>query len=275
MSEETREASRSAAKGVVNSILVSAIAGYVLIMALTFAIQDLKGVEDSGTFAAVTVLQQALSNGLAEFLLFIAVVGQFFCGMSAVTSASRMLYAFSRDRAVPGHAYWSRLNKRHVPAHGVILICVLAFLLAAPAWSSNTAFVYAAVTSVATIGLYVAYALPIYLRLRTGDAFERGPWHVGRWYKVLNIIALIWVAFICILFILPLTDTAVPWNSNFDYKTANYAPVAVGIVLVAITVWWHLSAKHWFKGPIRNIDEEIADPMAPDKPLAEPPSTPA
>jgi amino acid transporter len=270
MSEETREAARSAAKGVVNSILVSAVAGYVLIMALTFAIQDLKGVEAAGTFAAVAVLQQALSNGLAEFLLFIAVVGQFFCGMSAVTSASRMLYAFSRDRAVPGHGYWSRLNKRHVPAHSVVLICFLAFLLAAPAWSSNTAFVYAAVTSVATIGLYVAYALPIYLRLRTGDAFERGPWHVGRWYKVLNVIALLWVAFICILFIMPLTDTAVPWNSNFDYKTANYAPVAVGIVLVAITVWWHLSAKRWFKGPIRNIDEEIADPMAPDKPLIEP-----
>ena len=267
MSEETREAARSAAKGVVNSILVSAVAGYVLIMALTFSIQDLKGVQDSGTFAAVTVLQQGLSNGLAEFLLFIAVVGQLFCGMSSVTSASRMLYAFSRDRAVPGHTFWAKLNRSHVPAHGVVLICVLAFLLAAPAWSSNTAFVYAAVTSVATIGLYVAYALPIYLRLRKGEEFERGPWHVGRWYRPLNVIALLWVAFICILFIMPLTDTAVPWNSSFDYKTANYAPVAVGVVLVGITAWWLLSARKWFKGPIRNIDAELADPMQPDKPL--------
>src|SRR4051812_4597074 len=150
MSEETREASRSAAKGVVNSVLVSAVAGYVLIMALTFAITDLKDVADSGTFAAVTALQQALGDGGAEFLLFIAVMGQLFCGMSAITSASRMLYAFSRDRAVPGHGYWSKLNKQHVPAHAVILIAVLAFILALPAWSGDAFFVYAAVTSVAT-----------------------------------------------------------------------------------------------------------------------------
>jgi amino acid transporter len=271
MSEETREASVSAAKGVVNSILVSAIAGYVLIMALTFAITDLGKVEAAGTFAAVTVFQQALSSGLAEFLLFIAVVAQFFCGMSAITSASRMLYAFSRDRAVPGHRFWSSLNSRHVPAHAVVLIATLAFLLALPAWSSNTAFVYAAITSVATIGLYVAYILPIYLRFRAGDSFERGPWNLGRWYRPINVIAMIWVAFICVLFIMPLTDAAVPWNSNFDYKLFNYAPVAVGVVIVAISLWWMLSARHWFKGPIRTIDEPD-ESMTPGPPAA---TTPA
>ena len=37
----------------------------------------------------------------AEFLLLIAVVAQFFCGTASVTSASRMMFAFSRDGAVP------------------------------------------------------------------------------------------------------------------------------------------------------------------------------
>jgi amino acid transporter len=270
MSEETREASMSAAKGVVNSILVSAIAGYVLIMALTFAIKDLGAVADSGSFAAITALQQALGNGGAEFLLFIAVMGQLFCGMSAITSASRMLYAFSRDRAVPGHGYWSRLNAKHVPAHAVILIAVLAFILALPAWSGQTLFVYAAITSVATIGLYVAYIIPVYLRFRAGGSFEPGPWNLGRWSKPINIIAMLWVAFICVLFILPVTDTAVWWSSKFDYKTANYAPIVFLIVIAAVAIWWRASAHKWFKGPIRNIDDEIADPMDPDKPLATP-----
>jgi amino acid transporter len=260
MSEETREASKAAAKGVVNSVIVSAVAGYVLIMALTFAITDVKAVAESGTFAAVTVLEQALGETGVELLLAIAVFGQLFCGMSAITSASRMLYAFSRDRAVPGHGLWSKLNKQHVPANAVILIAVLAFILALPAWSGDTAFVYAAVTSIATIGLYVAYILPIYLRFRQGDQFETGPWNLGRWYKVLNVIAMIWVAFICILFILPVTDSAVPWNDGFDYKTVNYAPIVFLVVLAGVSIWWHTSAKKWFKGPIRNIDDEIADP---------------
>jgi amino acid transporter len=270
MSEETREASRSAARGVVNSVLVSAVAGYILIMSLTFAIQDLPAVADAGSFAAVEVLSQALSEHAAEFLLFIAVVGQLFCGMSAITSASRMLYAFSRDRAVPGHSYWSKLNASHVPAHAVVLIAFLAFVLALPAWSGDAFFVYAAVTSVATIGLYIAYILPIYLRFRAGDSFDPGPWSLGSRYKVINILAMIWVAFICILFIMPLTDAAVPWNDDFDYKSMNYAPIAIAVVIIAIAAWWHLSAKRWFKGPIRNIDEEIADPMNPDRQLRDP-----
>jgi amino acid transporter len=270
MSEETREASMSAAKGVVSSIIVSAVAGYILIMSLTFAITDLGAVADSGSFAAVTVLEQALGERGVEFLLFIAVMGQLFCGMSAITSASRMLYAFSRDRAVPGHGYWARLNANHVPAHAVILIAFLAFVLALPAWSGDTFFVYAAITSVATIGLYVAYIIPIYLRFRAGDEFETGPWNLGPRYRIINIIAMVWVGFICILFILPVTDSAVPWNDGFDYKTLNYAPIAVGVTILAISIWWFTSAKNWFKGPIRNIDDEIADPMNPDKPLADP-----
>jgi amino acid transporter len=264
MSEETRGASRAAARGVVMSVVVSAIAGYILIMALTFGIKDLDAVAAAGPQAAIEAMRQGVGQTAMEWLLFIAVMGQLFCGMSAVTSASRMLFAFSRDRAVPGHRLWSKLNGRHVPAYAVLLICVLAFLLAAPAWSGQTAFVYAAVTSVATIGLYVAYIIPIYLRLRKGDDFDPGPWSLGRWYKPLNIISIIWVGFICVLFIMPLSDTAVPWNDSFDYKTANYAPLAVGVVIVAVSVWWAVSAKHWFKGPIRNIDEPPASPSEPE-----------
>jgi amino acid transporter len=266
MSEETRSASIGAAKGVVNSIIVSAIAGYLLIMALTFSIKNLGKVASSGSFAVITVLQQALGKGGAEALLFIAVIGQLFCGMSAITAASRMLFAFSRDRATPGWRIWSKLNRTHVPANGVILIAFLAFLLALPAWSSQTAFVYVAITSVATIGLYLAYILPVYLRLRAGDSFVPGPWTLGRWYKPLNIIAIVWVAAIAILFILPTTEAAIPWSSSFDFKTFNYAPVAVGVTMLLVAGWWLLSARHWFKGPIRTIEE----PPAPEAPTGGP-----
>jgi len=270
LSEETHDASLTAAKGVVNSVLVSAIAGYVLVLVFTFAITDLGQVADAGSFAAIQVLDQALSKTGAEILLAIAVGGQLFCGMSAVTSASRMLFAFSRDGAVPGWRTWSKLNHSHVPANAVLLICFLAFLLAAPAWSGDAFFVYAAVTSVATIGLYVAYILPVYLRLRAGDRFDPGPWSLGRWHKPINIIAIIWVAFICILFIMPVTDAGVWWGDSFDYKSANYAPIVFLIVLAGVTIWWHTSAKRWFKGPRRNIDEEIEAAEEEIEPPAEP-----
>ena len=56
---------------------------------------------------------------------------------------------------------------------------------------------------------------------------------------------------------MPVTDAGVPWSDDFDYKSMNYAPIVFLFVLTAVTVWWHASAKKWFKGPRRTIDQEI------------------
>jgi amino acid transporter len=261
MSEETRDASRAAARGVIGSIVVSAVFGYILALAVTFAIQSFDTTLGAGTFAVKQVFLDSLGNTTAKILLFITVVAQFYCGMSSITSASRMLYAFSRDRAVPGHQLWRRLNRERVPYLAAIAIAVLAFLAAFPAYFGTNGFVaYAAVTSVATIGLYIAYAIPIYLRLRAGDSWEPGEWTLGRWYKPIGWIAVVWVAFIAILFVLPTNPGGVPWHPDkFDWKLFNYAPIAIGGTLLLVGGWWLLSARHWFEGPItQGTAEELA-----------------
>jgi amino acid transporter len=92
-----------------------------------------------------------------------------------------MLYAFSRDRATPGHRLWRRLNRERVPYCAAIAIAVLAFCAAFPAYFGTSGYTaYVAVTSIAVIGLYIAYAIPIFLRLRHGDAWEPGEWNLGR-----------------------------------------------------------------------------------------------
>src|SRR5579871_2592860 len=197
MSEETQNASRSAARGVIMSIVVSAVFGYILALGVTFAIQDVAKTTGAGTFAVKQVYLDALGTHTAEVMLFITVMAQLYCGMSSITSASRMLYAFSRDGATPGHRLWRRLNSQRVPVFSVLAIAVLAFLCAFPAYFGTNGFVaYAAVTSIATIGLYIAYAIPIYLRLRQGDAWEPGEWNLGRSYKLVGWIAVVWVLFI-------------------------------------------------------------------------------
>ena len=112
---------------------------------------------------------------------------------------------------------------------------------------------YAAVTSIAVIGLYIAYGIPILLRLIAGNSFKRGPWHLGQWSRPIGIIAVIWIGFISILFVLP---QAAPGNT---LATFNYAPVAVGAVLLYAGGYWFLSAKNWFKGPkVQGSAEELA-----------------
>ena len=60
----------------------------------------------------------------AEALLFICVIAQFFCVTASITSASRMLFAFSRDGAVPGHRLWRQVGRNRVPQLSVIAIVV-------------------------------------------------------------------------------------------------------------------------------------------------------
>jgi amino acid transporter len=262
MSEETQDASRSAARGVIMSIVVSAVFGYILALGVTFAIQG--SVSDTalaGTFAVKKVLLDSLGNTTAKVMLAIIVGAQFYCGMSSITSASRMMYAFSRDGAVPGHRLWRRLNRERVPYMAAIAIAVLAFLCAFPAYFGTSGYTaYVAVTSIATIGLYIAYAIPIYLRLRLGDAWEPGEWNLGARYKLVGWTAVIWIAFIAILFILPTGPNGVPWHpGKFKWTLFNYAPLALGGTMLLVGGWWVLSANRWFKGPIaQGTPEELA-----------------
>jgi amino acid transporter len=259
MSEETQQASMGAAWGIVMSVVVSVIFGFILLLAVTFAIPSTSGAAAAGLYVVTYIWQTSMGTHWAEFLLFIAVVAQCFCTIASVTSASRMMFAFSRDGAVPGHRYWRRVSKAdRVPVYTVWAICILAFLLTMPTlWFGYTG--YAASTAVAVIGLYIAFVLPIILRLRAGESFERGAWSLGRHYKWVDWIAILWIGFISIVFFAPFAFAGIPWNKGFDWNLFNYTIVMVGSAFVLFGGWYVLSAHKWFKGPIRQgSDEELA-----------------
>jgi amino acid permease (GABA permease) len=252
MTEETHDAARSGPRGIVSSILVSLIAGWVLLIGITFAIQHYSGELGSATgVPPAQIFIDAVGATGGKLLLLIAIGAQLFCGMSSVTANSRMIYAFSRDGALPGSAFWHRVNHRtRTPTNAIWLAAAGALILGLPyLWNSAA---YAAVTSIAVIGLYIAYVLPTFLRLRQGASFQRGPWHLGRWSRPIGIIAVAWVVIITILFMLP-TGSPIHW-ANF-----NYTVVAVVVVLGFAGIWWAVSAKNWFTGPrVQGSAEELA-----------------
>jgi amino acid transporter len=254
MSEETHEAATSSARGLVWSVVISVIMGFILLVAMNYGI-DPNGGYDRAYAELVPPAQiwiEAVGQTGGLIILLLVIGAQFFCGMSSVTANSRMIYAFSRDGAIPGHRFWHSINKRtRTPTNSIWFAAVGAFILGLPYLVNPVA--YAAVTSIAVIGLYIAYITPVYLRLRAGDSFQAGPWNLGRWSRPIGIIATIWVVFIAILFLLPQV-APIDEPANF-----NYAPVAVGVVLLFAGGWWVRSAKNWFKGPkVQGSPEELA-----------------
>jgi amino acid permease (GABA permease) len=252
MTEETHQANVAGPRGIVMSILVSLFAGWILLIGVTFAIQHYEPERTSATgVPPAQIFIDAVGNTGGKLLLLIAIGAQLFCGMSSVTANSRMIYAFSRDGALPGSAFWHRVNKRtRTPTNAIWLAAGFAFVLGLPYLKNYTA--YAAVTSIAVIGLYIAYVLPTFLRLRQGESFVRGPWHLGRWSYVVGWTAVTWVAIITILFMLPQA-------SPITWLSFNYAVVAVAVVLGFAWIYWMVSAKNWFTGPkVQGTAEELA-----------------
>jgi amino acid transporter len=259
LSEETKSAANAAAKGIWRSIFYSAIGGWVLLLTFLFAVQDEGGVTAGGGGVAV-IFNQALSANWAGTVLLISAAGQFFCTVACMTSTTRMLYAFSRDRAVPGAKYWSHLNSNKVPVYGVIVSAVVAVILTLPALvkvdinGAPVPVAFFAVVSIGVIGLYVAFAIPIYYRWRAGDSFKTGGWTLGPKYKWMCVIALVEIVITSIVALLPTSIGGMPGSSDFAWKYVNYTPLVVFGALILLWAYWHLSVKHWFRGPLHTID---------------------
>ena len=250
VAEETHDAARAAPRGIVLSVVVSVIAGFVLLVAITWSIQDYDAQRTTELgLPPAQIFIDAVGDNLGAFLLFICVVAQFFCGMASVTANSRMSYAFARDGALPGSRLWKKVNARTgTPTNSIWLCVTLSTLLVLPSLWNTTA--YAAATSIAVIGLYIAYVGPVLLR-RLNPDFRPGPWNLGRWSAPIGWIAIVWVAFICVLFVLPVAGPISA--ANF-----NYTIVAVLVVVGGATLWWLVSARSWFTGPKQNLIEKAA-----------------
>ena len=285
VSEETVGARTEAPKAIVRSIYISAIAAIVLNLSMIAALPK-KGdtlyvdiafgpAEDPFLVnAANRLISSAVGSGTAKLLVFICIVAQFFCGMAAVTANSRMIYAFSRDGALPGSKHWHKINKKtRTPTNSVWLGVTLSAILGASslyvrgdgAGRYSTAFF--AMTGICVIGLYISYAIPIFLRLTNPD-FKTGPWNLKGKHKLVGWTALAWIGLITILFFAPLfwpfwdfwtsrneitqvgftRDDGVV-NRYFRQNNFNFtAPLIIGSA-IAFGLYWRFSGKKWFTGP--------------------------
>jgi amino acid transporter len=261
LSEETHDAADGAAKGIWRSIFYSAIGGYVLLLAFVFAVQDPAKVTEGGGGIDV-IFGQALPEGWHFLVLLISTAGQLFCTTACLTSASRMTFAFSRDGAIPGSPWLAKVNpKTKIPANAVMFVTAVGIIITLPALKSigGVPVAFLAIVSVAVIGLYLAFAIPIFLRWRMGDSFEPGTWTLGSKYKWMNLVAVVEIAIVSIYFILPFTPAGVPGNKDFSWASFNYAPILTFGVLIVLAIWWNVSAKKWFTGPKNTFDSAVLE----------------
>jgi amino acid transporter len=235
VSEETHDPQRRAPLGIVSSVGVSAIAGFALMAALVLAVRDLPAAAGAPD-AALQVMRAALGDRAGRVALGLAVVAMWFAGLSSVTSASRMLFAFARDGGVPGAHTLRRVHARTGTPVNAITACVLAPMALVAAVAGVSAAVFLAVAALATVALYASYALPIALgalaRVR-GRWTRRGPWSYGRAGVPLACAAVAWT--LCVFAICALANAL--------------AMELFAALLVVLGTLWVLVVRRGFQGP--------------------------
>ncbi len=228
--EETKDPSRNAPKGIILSVAVSAIAGWVMLAVVTLAIGDLDAA--AGASNPFLYILNTSMGAAGSALAWMVIGAMWFCGLASVTSNSRMVFAFARDGGLPFSKQLAKVSPRFQSPHVAVWTSVVMALLVA-LWADA----YSVMAALSTVALYLSYALPIGAGLfarRKGKWKEMGPWNLGRWSTVVNVVALVWVAAMTVLMSLP------------PNALAGYTLLGTFVVLGLV---WVLFMQRWFTGP--------------------------
>ncbi len=261
MSEEQKDAPRAAPRAILVAIVSSAITGWALVISMLFSIQNLGPVlattsDYTGLAPAHGVNSPAQimwdvfgarfgKSYLGNMLMFLPVTATYFCTVSLVTFVSRVLFAYSRDNAVPLSRLWFRVEPRTgLPVTSVWGTVVLALILGLGILRDN--YTINAILSLSVIALNIVYITPTLCRLTVGrNRFRPGPFTLGRWAYPIGALGTLYVGFAVCIF-------SLPFYYPVYYRTLNYAGICWLATFIASQVAYFMprwGAKLWFRGP--------------------------
>ena len=249
VAEETVGARVGSAWGIFLSVAVSAVVGFIFLLALTLHLPDLSPLfgqlDDPALYsqyyfgdnaAVVYILKENLGEGLGGIFAGAIAIAMSFCGLSSVASAGRMLYAFSRDDGMPASGWLKKVSRRYrTPANALTAMVVGAFILAMVAFLAGGGTAIVIVTAISTIFLYAAYGICIYLGATTSEWLDHRVWSLGRFSKPIAWTAVFWVVVLMVLFSFPTSG-----NISITFMLA---------VVLFLAIYYFASAKRNFKGP--------------------------
>jgi amino acid transporter len=226
----------NSAWGVFLSVAVSAVVGYVMLMVLTLSITDIPATA-TDSYPVLKIVYDNLSPFFANVIATIIAGAMWLCGLSCITSMSRMWFAFARDGGMPGYSLIRRIHPRwRTPVNSILITCSLAVLMLL--WAGA----YFVVTAICVIMLYWAYGIPILLNLRNklrrqGEytTQETAPWNLKKWGIPLNVISVVWILVISVFMLIP-PNELVLWTT-----------VLIGLFM---SLYWQLDVKKRFTGPV-------------------------
>jgi urea carboxylase system permease len=226
LSEETRDPRRTAPRAIVGALVVSGVGGGLLLLGALMASPDLADPRMSSE-GLPFILTSRLGSAAGTALLVTVVIAIVVCTLAIQTAATRLMFSMARDGVLP----WSGRLAAVSPRTGTPILPGLVVGLAAAAIllvNVGNAQLFAAVTSVAIVMVYVAYLLvtaPLLVRRL------RGSWTGARWRLWVNVGAVAWGVALAVNIAWPRPAVYDPVGGHWWLQW--FAPVTLAVALGA------------------------------------------
>ncbi|KAL4790584.1 amino acid/polyamine transporter I [Aspergillus venezuelensis] len=234
-----------------SSVAINGTMGFAFLLAVLFCMGNMETALDSPTgFPIIEIFRsatgsRATSSAMTFTLIFTAWLGT----IALIASAGRMVWSLARDKAIPFHEYFAKVNKKTgIPTRSLLATGVVLFILGFVNIGSTTAF--NAIISLAVLGLHVSYLVPVVLMLwcrfsSTSATLTYGPWSLGRLGLPINITSILYLGYTSIFMVFP------PYQP-VTAENMNYSSLIFGAVLIFSGVYWVYKGRKQYSGP--NID---------------------
>lgn len=221
------------------TIALGFITAWLYTVILTFCIQDPDAVV-AAQLPPLEIYYQAVRNkNAALFLMAMVILCYFLCNINGHTWQARNCWSFSRDNGLPGSRYWSQINQTlHMPVNAHLFSVFWIAVIGCIFLASLTAF--NAIISACITLLLLSYMVPTICLLKYGRSKAlTGPFYLGKWGYINNILTLIWGIF-CLVFL------SFPYVLPVEAGSMNYVSAVYGAILVYIVVYWFARGKRTF-----------------------------
>ncbi|KAI7432389.1 amino acid transporter, partial [Hortaea werneckii] len=254
ISEETKDASRVAARGIFWSAVASALIGFPLVILFLFCLPNLDVLYSlNAPQPFVEIYAMTMGRGGHVFMNIICILGLIFNTTIAGVASSRLIWAVARDGVLPFSGWISKVSEKKEPTNAIIVMHTVAALLLCTILPSPVAFT--SLVSAAGVPTITAYALIAFGRtFLTPRKFQRSPWSLGKWSRPLTFVAFVWNLYLaCVLFS--------PLEFPVNGQSFNYSPVIFGaITIFGILTYFFTPEEQWLPaarlGKVHQLEAE-------------------
>ncbi|GMG18122.1 unnamed protein product [[Candida] boidinii] len=253
MSEEAKNATRGVPIGIIGSISVCGLLGWLIIICTVACMNpDINAVLNTDTgFPVAQIIYDSLGKNWAIAFMSLLAYCQWLMGSSILAALSRQAWAFARDNGLPFHSIVKVVNKKLAsPIRAVVFSCILSLIIGCLTFGGEQC--QQALFSLAVAGNYLAWVTPVFLRLTWGkDRFRPGAFYLGKYSTPLNWVTCFWCFFVIILCMFP-------GSKSVDKTTMNYTVVINCGVWILSVVYFYVYKYKFYHGPSSNLDDEVS-----------------